>query len=79
MLNAATANRLHEMKLSSIVDILRQQAETPGIDDLSFDERFGLLVDAEWARRKSNQLSRLVKSANLGIPGAALENVEFHF
>jgi DNA replication protein DnaC len=78
MLNAATANRLHEMKLSSMVDILRQQAETPGIDDLSFEERFGLLVDAEWARRKSNHLSRLIKSANLGIPGAALENVEYH-
>jgi DNA replication protein len=78
MLNAATANRLHEMKLSSMVDILRQQAETPGIEDLSFDERLGLLVDAEWARRKSNQLNRLVKSANLGIPGAALENIEYH-
>ena len=78
MLNAATANKLHEMKLSSMVDILRQQADTPGIDELSFEERIGLLVDAEWGRRRSNQLNRLIKGANLGISGAALENIEYH-
>jgi DNA replication protein DnaC len=78
MLNAATANKLHEMKLSSMVDILRQQADTPGIEELSFEERIGLLVDAEWGRRRSNQLNRLIKGANLAISGAALENIEYH-
>jgi DNA replication protein DnaC len=78
MMNAVTVNRLHEMKLSSIAELLRQQAETPGIDEMSFEERFGLLVDAEWARRKSKQLSGLIKNANLSIPNAALENIEYH-
>jgi DNA replication protein DnaC len=78
MMNAVTINRLHEMKLSSLAEFLRQQAETPGIDEMSFEERFGLLVDAEWARRKSRQLNGLIKNANLSMPHAALENIEYH-
>lgn len=78
MMNAVTINRLHEMKLSSMAEFLRQQAETPGIDEMSFEERFGLLVDAEWARRKSRQLNGLIKNANLSAPQAALENIEYH-
>jgi DNA replication protein len=78
MMNAVTINRLHEMKLSSMAEFLRQQAETPGIDEMSFEERFGLLVDAEWARRKSRQLNGLIKNANLSAPHAALENIEYH-
>jgi DNA replication protein DnaC len=78
MMNAVTVNKLHEMKLSSMAEILRQQSETPGIEEMSFEERFGLLVDAEWARRKSKQLNGLIKNANLSIPHAALENIEYH-
>jgi DNA replication protein DnaC len=78
MMNAVTVNRLHEMKLSSMAEFLRQQAGTPGIDEMSFEERFGLLVDAEWTRRRSRQLANLIKSANLSIPHAALEDIEYH-
>jgi DNA replication protein DnaC len=77
MMNAATANKMHEMKLSSMAELLRQQSETPGISDLSFDERFGLLVDAEWSRRKNAQIMKLIKNANLGISNAALEDIEY--
>jgi DNA replication protein DnaC len=78
MMDAVTTNKLHEMKLSSIADALRLQAQTPNIEDMSFDERLGLLVDAEWSRRKSNQINKLIKNANLGVSNAALENVEYH-
>ena len=78
MMNAVTANKLHEMKLSSMAEFLRHQGETPGIDEMSFEERFGLLVDAEWTRRRSKQLNGLIKNANLSIPHAALENIEYH-
>jgi len=77
-MNAVTVNRLHEMKLSSMAEFVRQQAETPGIDEMSFEERFGMLVDAEWGRRRSKQLNGLIKNANLSAPHAALENIEYH-
>jgi DNA replication protein DnaC len=78
MMNAVTVNKLHEMKLSSMAEFLRQQAETPGIDEMLFEERFGLLVDAVWAHRRSKQLNGLIKNANLSAPHAALENIEYH-
>ena len=78
MMNAVTVHRLHEMRLSSMAELLRQQAEIPGITEMSFEERIGLLVDAEWARRRSNQLNGLIKNANLSVPHAALENIEYH-
>jgi DNA replication protein DnaC len=77
MMDAATANKLHEMRLSSMAELARLQASTPNIDELPFEERFGLLVDAEWSRRKSAQVNKLVKNARLGIPDAAPEDVEY--
>ena len=77
MMDAVTVKKLHEMKLSSMAEFLKQQAKTPGIDEMSFEERIGLLVDAEWARRRSKQLNSLIKNANLSIPNAALENIEY--
>ena len=77
MMDAVTVKKLHEMKLSSMAEFLKQQSEIAGIDEMSFEERFGLLVDAEWARRRSRQLNSLIKNANLSIPNAALENIEY--
>lgn len=44
---------------------------------LGFEERFGYLVDAEWANRKSNQLARLIRQATFEFQSAALEDVEY--
>ena len=36
-----------------------------------------MIVDAEWASRKSNRLTRLIRSAEYAIPGASIENIEY--
>ena len=41
------------MKLSAMASSYRQQAEDNKSNKLSFDERFGLLVDTEWTMRKT--------------------------
>jgi DNA replication protein DnaC len=48
-----------------------------GITKLSFDERFGLLVDTEWTTRKNNRLNRLIRSADFPISGACVEDIEY--
>ena len=45
--------------------------------DLSFEDRFGILVDAEWAARLSNRLKRLIRSAGYPIQGACVEDIEY--
>lgn len=59
MLNETSINKLNEMRLRAMAESLREQMQNPSFAKLSFEERFGLIIDAEWARRKNNQLDRL--------------------
>jgi DNA replication protein DnaC len=77
MVNEATMTKLYEMKLSAMAASYRQQMEDPAIHKLSFDERFGFLVDAEWATRKNNRLKRLIRVADFPISGACVEDIEY--
>jgi DNA replication protein DnaC len=56
----------------------RQQSLDPAINAMAFEERFGILVDAEWSARKSNRLKRLIKNAAYANPQACVENIAFH-
>ena len=78
MLNDATVNKLYEMKLMVMAQNFREQCLNAEMADLSFEERFGLLVDSEWATRKSNRLVRMIRKADLALNNACLEDIEYH-
>ncbi|MDP2856880.1 MAG: IS21-like element helper ATPase IstB [Bacillota bacterium] len=78
MLDQVTLQKLFEMRLSAMAEQFRQQMQDQAFDGLSFEERFGLLIDAEWCRRKSNRLARLIKKADLHLPQACIEDIEYH-
>jgi DNA replication protein DnaC len=78
MLSDNTVTKLHEMKLSVMAKTFRCQLADSNFKDIPFEERFGLTVDAEWAARKSNRLTRLVRSAGYDFPGACIEDIEYH-
>ena len=78
MLNENTVTKLHEIRLGVMAHHFRQQALNPAINEMAFEERFGLLVDAEWSARKSNRLKRLIKNAQYSISGACVENIAYH-
>jgi len=44
--------------------------------DLSFEERFGLIVDREWTARRNRRLERLLKEARLRLP-ACPEDINY--
>lgn len=77
MLNQMTLNRLHEMKLSAMAEKYRTIAASAAEGQLSFDEWFGLLVDAEWDHRHTNRIARLMKKATLYFPNASVEDIEY--
>lgn len=64
MLTNPTLEHLKDMKLSGMVDAYTRQLELPDATGLTFEERFSLIVDYEWTKRKSNQLDRLIRGAN---------------
>jgi DNA replication protein DnaC len=77
MVNEATINKLHDMKLSAMAQAFRQQMQESVMNTLSFSERFGLLVDHEWDTRKNNRLKRLISKADFPISGACIEDIEY--
>ena len=78
MLNNTTVSKLHEMKLSAMATAFRHQSEIDGFNKLSFEDCFGLLVDAEWTSQRNNRLTRLLQKAGFSEPGTCLEGIEYH-
>lgn len=44
---------------------------------LDFDERFGLLVDAEWLDRQNKRLARNLREAKLRLSDACIEGIDY--
>ena len=77
MLTETTITKLREMRLSVMVNALKNQMADPQFQNMAFEDRLGLLVDAEWNARKNNYLQKLIRQATFSEPGACLENVEY--
>ena len=75
MLTQQTLERLREMRLQGMADAFAAQMEQPQMGELSFEERFGLLVDQEWTCRQDRRLGRLLREAKLRIP-ACIEDID---
>jgi DNA replication protein DnaC len=70
-----TLDQLAELKLSGMAHALKEQLAGPAYLDLSFDERFELLVDAEIAGRHERRLQNRVKKASLRV-SARIEDID---
>ena len=77
MLTNETTRKLQEMHLGVMARAFTTQLADNQVSALSFEDRFALLVDAEWAVRKSNHLKRLIKKADFADPGACIEDIEY--
>jgi DNA replication protein DnaC len=71
---AETITKLGEMKLSAMALATRELLQTSPGNDLSFEEKLGLIVDREWTERDHRRLARRLKDAKLASQ-ASLDNV----
>lgn len=78
MLDYNTIEKLHQMKMGTMAASLQEQLGDENFKGLSFEERIGLLVDAEWTARRNNRLTRILQSASFAEPDACLEDIEYH-
>ena len=76
MLNERTMDKLHELRLAIMAEAWVAQSKDPKLASLTFDERFGMLVDAEFLARDNRRLARLLKDAQLRLPNACVEDIE---
>ena len=68
MLKQPMIENLAAMRLLGMADALKAQEQDPSACELSFLERFGLLVDQRWNWRENQALSRRLKNARLRTP-----------
>ena len=78
MLSNETVRKLHEMRLGVMAEAFSAQLADVQFQAVSFEDRFAMLVDAEWSARKSNRLTRLIRNAGYADPAACVENIEYH-
>ena len=77
MLMTETIEKLKAMRLSGMVEGIKEQAENPHYQDLSFEERLGHLVEREWLLREERRFARRLKEAGLRTR-ATVEELDFH-
>jgi DNA replication protein DnaC len=76
MLTQQTLDKLNAMKLTAMADAFEQQLGSAEHARLSLEDRFGLLVDAEWTAREQRKLTRRLRAAKLRH-AASLEDIDF--
>ena len=76
MLNQQTMEKLQAMRLHGMAEAFRAQPQQAGITELSFEERFALLVDQQWNWRQNRALTRRLEKAKLRHR-ACVEDIDF--
>src|ERR1700687_6070685 len=61
MLKQPMIEKLLAMRLHGMAESLKTQEQDPAARELSFSERFGLLVDQQWNWRENQALGRRLK------------------
>jgi len=73
----ATVDKLTALRLAAMAEAFQRQLGHPEFADLGFEDRVGLLVDAEWTHREQRKLQRRLQAANLRRQ-ASLEDLDWH-
>jgi DNA replication protein DnaC len=76
MLKEPTLEKLQALRLIAMAAAWDEQQRHPDVQAMPFDERFALLVEAEWIARETKRVSRALKEAKLRLSQACLEGVE---
>lgn len=78
MTNQTTIDKLHAMRLGAMAVAFESQlVEKNLFNDLSFEDRFAMLVDREWDKRRSTKLQKLIRTADFRYPNASMESIEY--
>ncbi len=77
LLNAQTLEQLQALKLTALALAWTAQPQNAELTALSFDERFALLVDAEWRARENKRLARALQEAKFKLPHACVEAIDY--
>ena len=73
-----TLDMLADMKLSAMAAELANQLKDPSFAALGFEERLDMIVTAEWNKRQTNKINRLIRNAHFSASSATIEGIEYY-
>ena len=76
MLTQPTIEKLNSMKLTAMAKAFADQMQCPDITQLTFEERFGLIVDHQMTDLENRRMQSRLRKAKLRLP-ASLEDLDF--
>ncbi|HEY6250045.1 MAG TPA: IS21-like element helper ATPase IstB [Candidatus Angelobacter sp.] len=78
MLKQVTLDKLQALKLIGMAMAYEKQVQDPEVSRLSFEERFGLLVDHHWTWRENQALARRLKRSKLSSE-PCVEDINYRY
>ena len=76
MLTQPTIEKLKTMKLTAMAQAFNDQMQRPDMASLTFEERFGLLVDCQMTELENRRMQNRLKAAKLRL-SASIEDIDF--
>src|SRR5205823_3533395 len=77
MLYSQTLEKLRAMHLEGMAAALEEQRKQSNVTQLEFEERLTLLVERQWLWKENRALAARLKRAQLKIPNACLEDIDY--
>ena len=65
------------LRLTTMADAFSIQSGDPKMQDIPFEDRVAMLIDAEYTSRKSNRLERLIHDAEFEQPDAHIADINY--
>lgn len=76
MLTQPTILKLNAMKLSAMAKAFAEQMQRPDMTSLTFEERFGLIVDYQMTEIENRRMQNRLRTARLRL-SASIEDLDF--
>ena len=76
MLHEQTLEKLYTLRFHGMAHALEEQMKQPEMAGLSFEERLGMLVDAQWLWKENRALALRLRNASLKHR-ASIENINY--
>lgn len=70
--------KLAQLRLPGMLRAYKEQYELNGVENMTFEQRLTLLVDAEIDSRHNHLIERLIKNAQLSDKGASIEDIKYY-
>ena len=73
----ACSGLVPQVMVGAMAAAWKTQREDPKMNEIDFDGRFGMLVDAEHLARDNKRLARALHEAKLRITNACIEDIDY--